>query len=99
MRKNTEKEIDAKKQNPASLSLEEDLESHVFKGHPLESHLMYPFLFFLSLQNQWHHFHFSILSVAMQTSLNTTEGVQFVSKAQRISVYQYCLPYPSMQKA
>lgn len=82
-----------------SLSLEEDLESHAFKGNPLESHIMDPFLFFLSLQNQWHHFNFSVFSVGIQTSLNTTEGVQFVSKTQRLSNYYYCLPSHSMQKA
>lgn len=60
---------------------------------------MYPFLFFLSLQNQWQHFHFSSLSGGRQTSLNTTESLQFVSKTQRISNYYYCLPSHSMQKA
>lgn len=47
----------------------------------------------------WQHFHFSSLSVGMQTSLNTTEGLQFVPKTQRISAYYNCLPSRSMQKA
>lgn len=82
-----------------SLFIEEDLESHAFKGPPLESYIMYLFLFFLSLQNQWQLFHFSSLSVDIQYSLNTAEGLQFVSKTQRISDYYHCLPSHFMQKA
>lgn len=60
---------------------------------------MYSFLFFLSLQNQRQHFHFSSLSIGIQTSLNTTEGDQFVSKTQRTSDYHHCFSSHSMQKA
>lgn len=64
-----------------------------------DPYIMYSFLFFPSLQNQWQHLHLSSLSIGIQTSLNTTEGVQFVSKTQRTSDYHHCFSSHSMQKA
>lgn len=95
MRKKHRKRVKSNK----SLFTEEALESHAFKGPPLESYIMYLILFFLSLQDQWQHFHFSSLSVGIQYFLNTTEGLQFVSKTQKISDYYHSLPSHSMQKA